>query len=439
MSDATSHNINAFNQTRLGTTTRYLSLIQSLFVASQTPLRQDVVLDHLGASFSSSNATNRTTRVLDDNDHKHEPSVSESLAKVADSSSIYSAIQCPELVYLFLQDISRLPNCHLYPSSTCTLPRRNAAREQHPSQELMSRYASHGNITPPCSSTDHEAWLLTEAGTWRWNKYPIHVVGTSLVQDTIHTRLVPWNWKWNSDADNSLFYAPLPSYLSSGHYSGNPIGHSRGNTRGNPIPYIEIDMPECENGNTCVAKTLQIRGLPRHTNGLEISRGQKTKTQGISLCKYMYKDEWNRLPYIMPSAEPRPCLLCYWFYSTRLVINAWSHPGLQVDHANFFQLHYNLVDEIGGYKKQHMLYPLREQYLGFAHPLVHFQQEMLFAYKDEELNKWRISCKSMTYADTTATMQAFDKTELELVRPETPSGYELSSSLSNMQIDSDMD
>ena len=387
--------------------TRYLSLQQSLFVASQTPLRRDVVLDHLGATNTSTNVTTIPSRVMDLRECKTD----------VKTSAIHSSFQCPELVHLFLQDISRLPNCHLHPSSTCTLPRRNDHR-----QEQLSQSASYGSIVPPCSSTEHEAWLLTEAGTWRWNKYPIQVA-TSLVQNN-----VPWNWKWNSEPSNGLF-----------------------SWQRNPVPYIEIEMPECENGTTCVANTLSIRGLPRSSTSGRESRGI---AKGISLCKYMYQDEWKRLPYVMPSKEPRPCLLCYWFYSTHLVINATSHPGLQVDRSNFFQLHYNLVDKVGGYKKQHMLYPLREQYLGFAHPLVHFQQEHLFAYRDEELNKWRISCKSMHHVDApmvsplslSSSIQSTDVTSgfglnrgLDGDRPETPSGYELSLGLSNMQLDSDMD
>ena len=436
--------VNVHVQTR-PSKTRYLSLLQSLFVESQIPLRRDVVLDHLGDPISTSQTPSAidTKTIGSIDDRKHEstvktPPITTVTTVLEDSANIHSTFQCPELVYLFCQDISRLPNCHLYPSPTCTLPRRSEQLHQQTSQDLLSRYASTGSILPPCSSVEHEAWLLTEAGTWRWNKYPIYTAQNGrmpFVRNIQHTPIIPW--KWNSQPSN-LFYSPSPSFVS------------RGMEGRNVIPFIEIDMPECENGNTCVAKTLQIRGLPRFSGtgtGTSSSKGLGME-KGISLCKYMYQDEWKRLPYILPSNEPRPCLLCYWFYTTRLVINAMSHPGLQVVRSNFFQLHYNLVDQVGGYKKQHMLYPLRDQYLGFAHPLVHFQQELLFAYKDEELNKWRISSKSMHHVSRTSDATGLDLSrdlntgrdrDKDRDRPETPNSHELSLGLSNMQLDSDMD
>lgn len=155
-----------------------------------------------------------------------------------------------------------------------------------------------------------------------------------------------------------------------------------------PSNSITFQMPACQYGSKCVVITMDIPGL------------SSSEYPAIGpLMIYMTSEEWDQLPRV--PTDPRPCLLCYRYYTSRFVINVKAHTRLQTSKTFCFQLYRNLINENNGYKMEHTLIPSAKTWLGFVNPIVRFQRLCLKAVYNVSCRRWCINQDDILYVPST--------------------------------------
>jgi hypothetical protein len=153
-----------------------------------------------------------------------------------------------------------------------------------------------------------------------------------------------------------------------------------------------ILWPECAKGNDCIAMKYAIRGLDLP----------------CKLTSFMFQDEYNK--FIQNNIQPpiRPCVLCWRYYHTDILITL-RHLQLQKSSSNnniefnlheennkdfsiktpILQLYYNTINEENGYLIQCMTIPGNKEVI--LHPVCALNLDMLYAYVDENTKRIHIN------------------------------------------------